>query len=527
MLPPHFPRLWEGALWILAFKHSFSKREVRGIQIHVASCEKISAQAIALPGNQMGFTTLRPTRTVVTSFTPLRTAASDTFHPPTDNNNNDALLYEHGDWVLCLVSSNDTVSCALSNGQVQVYDQQRLHLVTQFDYSSSGSSTTTTSSSSSNNNNTTRTMVKDLCYGPNGNTVVAVGDQGKLVLLDLRQSQQQQAAALQTSYSSPVTLESISLGFQGTIAAAGSAKGKIHFFDLRMTRSLSSTYGDSHTDALSQVVFASESSPILLSGAEDGLACCFDTRQPTEELALQSVCNVGTPLRRVGFCGANGGGGGGDDTTKNHHQNHGFADDPKTIFCLTGSETASLWDWEKGTCLQQFGGFELRQNLTQSLAAVSSVGGAAMNLDYLIDAHWDTASSELLMATGNSAGEGAVFRLSRQAPDQWQPCHVLHGGHRGVIRAWCPLHYAPSMMLSAGEDARLVEWNRQQDSFLGGESSHQHGASSSMVDAPPMAPRVRPAGTPPDAPPMAPRVRPAGTPPRTQPKRHKLSTSPF
>ena len=65
---------------------------------------------------------LSPSRTVVTSFTPRRPG-------------NAASPFADGDWVLCLTSSTvangsaATLSCALSNGFVQVYDQESLHQV--------------------------------------------------------------------------------------------------------------------------------------------------------------------------------------------------------------------------------------------------------------------------------------------------------------------------------------------------------------------------------------------------------------
>ena len=75
---------------------------------------------------------LSPSRTIITSFTPRK--------PPSLNNGEVAMGdEEQGDWVLCLTAESGsgsdssrgrTLACALSNGQVQVYDQERLHLIT-------------------------------------------------------------------------------------------------------------------------------------------------------------------------------------------------------------------------------------------------------------------------------------------------------------------------------------------------------------------------------------------------------------
>ena len=442
--------------------------------------------------NSMGFTTLCPSRTVVTSFTPLRRAsdAASSTGP-----NNDKLLqdaYDQGDWVLCLAQGGNTVSCALSNGEVQVYDSQRLTMNASYGTPKHG-----------------QNVISQINYGPDGTTLLSAGQDGTLVVYDIRQAQ----PVLKTKAASNcASLESVSIGFNGTLAAAGSGKGKIHFFDLRQGGNLLGTYGDSHTDAVSQVHFSSASSSTLLTGSEDGLVCCFDTSQSTEESALKSCLNIGTPIRRVGFCG--------DATTP-----EGV---PTTVFCLTGSETACLWDLGTGGCLQSFGGFELRKHLTQTLAAVALTTSnqpryqaPSFAVDYLIDAHWDAHNRSLDMAVGSVSGEAAIMRLSSQNPGVWQPSHILRGGHHGVIRAWCPLASVSHISVSAGEDARLVEWNHQSPSMNSANDVHRrpslekmtYGTSNGLIHA---APTTTPSG-----------VRSAGGPLRRQMKRHKTSTSPY
>ena len=431
---------------------------------------------------------LRPSRTVVTSFTPRRTVASEQQQQQQQQQWHHSSEYEEGDWVLSLAASSSTelpatVSCALSNGEVQVYDGQRLHLLSSYNVSSSEAAHRHT------------TLFKDLVYGPDGSTLVAAGQDGSLVVFDIRQKQ----PALKSATLSGAALETVSVGFGGSLAAAGSSKGKIHFFDLRNRGSVLGTYGDSHTEHVSQVVFASETSPLLLSGAEDGLVCCFDTSQPTEELALKSVMNIGAPLRRVGFCG--------DGKGENV---------PTSVFCLTGSETASLWNWETAHCLQNFSGFQLRQELTQSMAATQTV---PFSVQYLIDAHWDEADGEMVLATGNAEGDGALFRLSNDIPDRWKPSQFLKGGHRGVIRAWCPLSSAVS--LSAGEDARLVEWHRGLHYVTSPPTNLLHKDTMNVGH------HMERSGCEQVAPPPAPGVR-AGGPLRRQPqKRHKVASSPY
>lgn len=358
---------------------------------------------------------LSPSRTVVTSFTPRKPSLPDS-----------VTAFEEGDWVLCTTAdtASGSVSCALSNGQVQVYDQTRLHRIHTFQHGDSCSS-----------NHATNTVINDLICGPQ-HTIVTAGNDSQIIVWDLRQG----TAALRTSIPAGQSALSVSVGFDGYLAAVASNKARIHFMDLRQacpsgnnnnnnnnSNNLLGSYVDSHTHEVTQVHFQPGTS-VLLSGAEDGLACIFDTTQPTEEIALKSVMNVGTPLRHVGFCGA----------------------DLDSVYCLTGSETASLWHWDSAVCSQDFGGNLLRERLVQPF-------GNKLAIDYLVDAHWDAQSQELLMMTGSATGDAGLFRLTERNPN-FEPCHVLTNGHRGVVRAWSPL--SSSMLITAGEDARLCEWNR-------------------------------------------------------------------
>jgi WD repeat-containing protein 89 len=357
---------------------------------------------------------LSPSRTVITSFTPRR---------PSLLSVEGAASFDDGDWVLSLASSSEalfqrTIACALSNGQVLVYDQNRLHPVATY------------------NQVHGQSLSSQLTYGPEG-TIISIGMDGSLALLDTRQGNNTVAA--RASLPTGQSALSISLGFDGYVAAVGSDKARIHFFDLRSTK-LVGSYVDSHMDMVTTLQFRPGTST-LVSGSEDGLVCIFDTTQPTEEAALKTVLNVGAPVRMVGFCG---------DVDRAS---------ASTVFCLTGSESASLWNYETATCIRDFG-FELRQQLQRLAPSMPSI-------DYLVKAHWDVSSQELLLTAGNAQGGAALYRLTRQQNGatsyngdhlNWELCHVLEGGHRGVVRDVC--HLSQSVLVTAGEDARLCEWNR-------------------------------------------------------------------
>lgn len=369
------------------------------------------------------------------------------------------LWEQQGDWVLSLAHSSTYLACSLSNGAVQVYDQQRLHLVASYPSAVHG-----------------QTVANAIQFGPDGTTLVSVGQNGTLVLFDIRQAQ-----PVLSSTASPhrVSLQSVSLGFHGTLAAAGSMKGKIHFMDLRQGGNLLGAYIDSHRDAVTQVHFASPASSLLLSGAEDGLLYCFDTAQPTEESALRSVVNTGTPLRRIGFCGTDAPPGG----------------IPRAVFCITGSETATIWDLHSAACLQSFGGgSQLRTTLTETLNGIRLTDPVSTNstqphpftVDYLVDAHWDELRRSLLLAVGSAEGDGALLQLSSNCPtSQWEGVALYRGAHRGVIRSWCPLQLSPNIVsVTAGEDARIIEWdhhNHQQQPTLSHYNNTTQDGTSSMT----------------------------------------------
>ena len=274
--------------------------------------------------------TLRPSRTIVTSFTP-RKASS--------NNN-----YDDGDWVLSLSASVASLSCALSNGEIQVYDLERLHLTHSCPFYSNSNA---------------------LLYAT-PTTLVSAHQDGTLVGLDLRQRSTAPVWNALVPNSRPLCL---AMGYDSTVLVTGTDKGALHFVDLRQSSQFLATYTNGHTtqQPVNGVDFCDH---VVLSGGDDGLMGYWDTRQATPELALQSVCQVGAPVQQVGLgpsCGA---------------------------FALTGNETVSLWQvaeakrvWESGV--------EWRQSLQAPV-------------DYLVEAYWHGDELRLLggSRTGDSVVVG-------------------------------------------------------------------------------------------------------------------------
>ena len=336
---------------------------------------------------------LSPCRTVVTNFGTTAKTATDQQDSP----------YEETMWVLKIAPSQEWVSCGLSNGDVNVYDQERLQLMRTYPKLPAE----------------TCTLTDLTTYG--AHLLTASWSSGKVCVVDVRQPN----PALVFSLPGNEQALSVTLGYDGVLAATGSSKPLVHFHDIRQNGSLLGTYHDAHTEEVTRVRFQSPQSPTLLSASEDGLACIFDTSKPSEEAALNSVLNVQTPLRQVGF----------------------FGPSLEGVYCLTGSETLSVWHYESAQRICDFGA-DIRHKLS------TLVEGAAV--DYLVDCQWDTTRQELSLVAGNHAGDAYMYRVDTGLLSL---SHSLLGGHRGDIRAWCPLSNS-SFFVTVGEDARMCEWNR-------------------------------------------------------------------
>lgn len=358
---------------------------------------------------------LKPSRTIVTSFNPRKTPLSAEENSCTGTSA-PSPCEDAGEWVLCLAASSNSIACALSSGEVQVYDQERLHVTQTFPRGAPVSSSVAP------------TTLTSLVYAPHNPVLVSTDTSGALAVMDLRQGQR----VIRTTLPTPAL--SLALGYEGGhLAAAGSDRGRIHFTDMRQAGSLLGTYVDSHTDDVTQVTFCQQNNPtVLLSGAEDGLVCLFDTTQPTEETARKSVCSVGTAVRHVGFCGSNS----------------------SNIYCLTGSETVCLWHAESATVVRDYG-WDTRSRLSQA---------AGIAIDYVVDASWNETTQQLMLMAGTAAGDSVLYSLGGNS-DDFRAEYLLQGGHRGVVRAWAPLQRTMSTFMTAGEDARLCEWRPTPDFF--------------------------------------------------------------
>ncbi|CAJ1946831.1 unnamed protein product [Cylindrotheca closterium] len=231
----------------------------------------------------------------------------------------------------------------------------------------------------------------------------------------------------------------LSLGYEGNLVAVGSSRGKIHFLDVRSGRMLG-TYENGHTNEVTQCCFqqtlsssdgTSITTPTLISTCEDGLICLYDTTKPSEELALENIINVQSPVREAGFFGPRSDG----------------------IYCLTGDESLKLYNASSSICRKD-SGHQLRNLLSQQMQTHL---GTACPMEYLVDCSWDSSTNQLLLLAGSATGNAGVFQVGE---NDIAPVYHLGGGHQGVIRAWS--RQSSSIFLTAGEDARLCEWSSQK-----------------------------------------------------------------
>ena len=362
-------------------------------------------------------------QTVVTSFANHGPSATNTntttTTTTTTTDSNDGVYVLH----IEACPSSSFISCALSDHSIHLYDRQTLQNIQKLP-------------------NAHKEIITDLSFVSKDSSpfILASSSQdGYVHIYDLRQpittttTSTYPCIKCQTpNHEKPMTF---SLGYGGTLLAMGTDQANIHFMDARRTPStLLGSYVDAHTDEVTSLTFSSSTSTHLCSSSEDALLCVFDTSQPSEESALQSVMNVNnTPIRTAGF----------------------FGTQQQGLYCLTGSETLSVYHWESAQPIHHFGGLQLRNDLTQFNVISSPI-------QYMIGCHWNESANALYLLAGSYDGNTAVFQVNA---DSIEPLYALHSqnnsGHQTCIRAfdW----YQPSIssspiLITGGEDSKLCQW---------------------------------------------------------------------
>lgn len=362
--------------------------------------------------------TIRPNRTVVTSFVTHSTPSASS-------------SYDDGNYVLHVTntkpqSTKQLLSCALSNQSVLTYDRETLKKVHSIE-------------------NCHHQAISDLTFTQIQNTpmVVTSSLDGTVKIFDLRANPiLNEKGVAQAAFVMKVPDHqalSVSIGYNGNLSAVGSSKGHVHFFDLRNISSAPQigmnddvttplgTYVDAHTEEVTRVRFQNvvgsngyDTTPLLVTAGEDGLACIHDTSQPSEEAALRSVLNVQSPLRDINF----------------------FGPSLEGIYCLTGSETMSVWHHDSAQRMSDYG--DIRNMLSTN---------AGIEINYLVGCHWD--GSELNLIAGNTQGDCAMFQVEANSISVKR---LLKGGHKSSCIRDFVVSPLDRSIVTAGEDSRLCEW---------------------------------------------------------------------
>lgn len=273
---------------------------------------------------------------------------------------------------------------------------------------------------------------------------------------------------------------SLAVGCGGHLLAAACGP-TVQFHDLRAAHQRVGVYADSHTDLVTEVVFEPEQQTLLLTGGEDGLMCMYDTTRATADDALVCIMNPNCAVRRVGFFGP-------------HSQG---------AFCLTGTETLSLWHAGTAQCIRDW----------DSVREQSHSWGLGVPIDYLVNCHYDAAAGKLVLVAGGWAGGAVLCDVTDQAVT---PVRQLTGGHRAVIRT-SSLQPRRSWLVTGAEDARVCAWDLTgADASISGATEREAGGHASTAHRRPSHRRAGAAGA--DG---------AAGPARSQFHRDAAATAPF
>lgn len=430
--------------------------------------------------------TIQPYRAVVTSF-------SSSLAP--QQHQNTGFEYDSGEYILSIASSpsqchhdvvadastatNTCVASALSNKCIVIYDSKVGQVIQRienahdgpisqvsffpWEYSAAGGGGET------NNQNSNHPPL-----------LISASQDGTVKVFDLRTNALSSAITTKLALPNEQAL-CVSLGYGGTLAAVGTSKARVSFLDLRYTSGTNATgalmgsYVDAHTEEVTQVKFetvsnsSGQTKTVLATASEDGLLSIHDPSQPSEDAALLSTLNIGTPLRHIGF----------------------FGPSHEGIYALTGNETMSVWHWDSAQKVSDVGGMGLRGLLSNAVGESGFSHDGGSSVEYLVGCTWanmhcdqanlpqsNPASKALHLLAGSSEGDGYLFRID---VDQITPLVHLKGGHRGCIRDFCWVDngIGGQRLITGAEDARLCEWDLSGTSPTSSVLNNYRGGKSS------------------------------------------------
>ena len=336
-----------------------------------------------------------------------------------NNNNND---YDDGNgnddchYVLNIDNTcdNNHYITSLSNHNIIIYDKCTLTSI--YEINSSHNDTINTIESSVHN--------PYIFYSGSSDKTISIWDN--------RLSSSSKLPVARLSF--PDEVMALSVGMNDTLLAAGYSN-TISFLDIRFISSSSSPpsssssinynriklgdYADVHTDIITQLKFLSSSPSTLLSAADDGLICSYNTSVSEKESAIQSILNTECPVRKFGIFGSN---------------NEG-------LYCLSTIETLSVWHHSSALRIGNY------NNIREQF-----------HIDYLVDCYYDNINDTLKMIAGKYDGSGIITKVE---PSALSVESTLLSGHSAQIRC-SNVSLLPSstsnIIATGGEDSKICTW---------------------------------------------------------------------
>ncbi|OCB84533.1 WD40 repeat-like protein [Sanghuangporus baumii] len=228
----------------------------------------------------------------------------------------------------------------------------------------------------------------------------------------------------------------------GNLVAAGTAlQGEdavILYWDPRNPSAPLRRHTSTHSDDITAVHFAQHGSAItLLSASSDGLLCTSNPLEENEDESNTAIGNWGCSISKAGWL----------------HRDSGL--DGSGIWAASDMETLSFWSDEVSLERNHPIGADV-----ESLASLDS----SIKSNKLVESGWYNRTQHFL-------GGDIALVSPHQSDDQWSLEQLYTRGHSEIVRSilW---DEDAGLLLSGGEDARLIVWSSPVQFSQNGTGHH-------------------------------------------------------
>lgn len=239
----------------------------------------------------------------------------------------------------------------------------------------------------------------------------------------------------------PYSLLSFDVSADGNTVVAGTNlwgdDALIFYWDPRNPAAPLRSQSETHSDDITVIKFAPDSSSLLLSGSTDGLLSTTNTQESDPDEAVLHVTNWGTSISQAGWI-----------TSPLPSSSNSSATAMPCVWAGSDMETFSTWTAE----LDSLCSLDIRDPSIHS-------SGRTWVTDYLIGCRSIRGSSGLAAFAGSNEGDIALLTSSdlsnSNAP--WTMHHEWTRSHVGVVRALL-LDDQHNVLVTGGEDAKINIW---------------------------------------------------------------------